>query len=246
MSEAVREDEVILETRALEKRFGGVSAIAGVDFALRRGELRCLIGPNGAGKSTFFKMLTAQIRPSRGQVLFDGRDISRAHPHEISRLGIGIKNQVPDVYDGITVDENLWLAARFRHGANAARTKVNETLDRLDLGDIRWQLLGALAHGQRQWVEFGMVMALEPKIILLDEPTAGMSIEETNRTAALIREVNRTTTIVVVEHDMQFIRQIAEIVTVFHQGRILAEDTMARIQANQAVREVYLGTSGLA
>jgi len=246
VSEAVREDAVILETRALEKRFGGVSAIAGVDFALRRGELRCLIGPNGAGKSTFFKMLTAQIRPSKGQVLFDGRDISRAHPHEISRLGIGIKNQVPDVYDGITVDENLWLAAHLRHGARAARAKVDETLERLELGDIRWQLLGALAHGQRQWVEFGMVMALEPEVILLDEPTAGMSIEETNRTAALIREVNRTTTIVVVEHDMQFIRQIADIVTVFHQGRILAEDTMARIQANQAVREVYLGTSGLA
>ena len=246
VSEAVRQDDVILETRALEKRFGGVSAIAGVDFALRRGELRCLIGPNGAGKSTFFKMLTAQIRPSRGQVLFDGRDISRAHPHEISRLGIGIKNQVPDVYDGITVEENLWLAAHFRHGARAARAKVDETLARLDLVDIRCQLLGALAHGQRQWVEFGMVMALDPEIILLDEPTAGMSIEETNRTAALIREANRTTTIVVVEHDMQFIRQIADIVTVFHQGRILAEDTMARIQANQAVREVYLGTSGLA
>ena len=246
MSGAAGRGEVILETRGLEKRFGGVSAIAGVDFSLRRGELRCLIGPNGAGKSTFFKMLTAQLRPSGGSILFDGRDIGRAHRHEISRLGIGIKNQVPDVYDGITVGENLWLAARFRHGAKAARTKVDETLARLDLGGIRRQLLGALAHGQRQWVEFGMVMALEPTIILLDEPTAGMSIEETNRTAALIREVNRTTTIVVVEHDMQFIRQIADVVTVFHQGRILAEDTMARIQASQAVREVYLGSSGLA
>ena len=246
MSERAAEGEAILETRGLEKRFGGVSAIAGVDFTLRRGELRCLIGPNGAGKSTFFKMLTAQLRPSSGHILFEGRDISRAHPHEISRLGIGIKNQVPDVYDGITVDENLWLAARFRHGAKVARAKVDETLARLDLGGIRGQLLGALAHGQRQWVEFGMLMALEPRVILLDEPTAGMSVEETNRTAALIREANRTTTIVVVEHDMQFIRQIADIVTVFHQGRILAEDTMVRIQANRAVREVYLGTSGLA
>jgi branched-chain amino acid transport system ATP-binding protein/urea transport system ATP-binding protein len=238
--------DAILETRQLEKRFGGVSAIAGVDFALRAGELRCLIGPNGAGKSTFFKMLTAQLRPSGGTILFDGRDISRAHPHEISRLGIGIKNQVPDVYDGITVQENLWLAARFRHGAKAADEKVDETLERLDLAEIRGQLLGELAHGQRQWVEFGMIMALEPKVILLDEPTAGMSIEETNRTAELIREVNRTTTIVVVEHDMQFIRQIAEVVTVFHQGRILAEDSMARIQENQMVRDVYLGSSGLA
>ena len=246
MSETAGGNGIILETRRIEKRFGGVNAIAGVDFALKRGELRCLIGPNGAGKSTFFKILTAQLRPSAGVILFDGRDISRAHPHEVSRLGIGIKNQVPDVYDGITVHENLWLAARFRHGARAAERKVDETLARLDLAGIRGRLLGALAHGQRQWVEFGMVMALEPKIILLDEPTAGMSIEETNRTAALIREANRTTTIVVVEHDMQFIRQIADVVTVFHQGRILAEDTMARIQRNRTVREVYLGTSGLA
>ena len=247
MSEAVREDDVILETRALEKRFGGVSAIAGVDFALRQGRAAL---PDRPERRRQEHLLQDAHRPDqavgKGQVLFDGRDISRAHPHEISRLGIGIKNQVPDVYDGITVDENLWLAAHLRHGARAARAKVDETLERLELGDIRWQLLGALAHGQRQWVEFGMVMALEPKIILLDEPTAGMSVEETNRTAALIREVNRTTTIVVVEHDMQFIRQIADVVTVFHQGRILAEDTMARIQANQAVREVYLGTSGLA
>ncbi len=236
----------ILETRALEKRFGGVRAIAGVDFALQPGELRCLIGPNGAGKSTFFKMLTAQLRPTSGHILFEGRDISRAQSHEISRMGIGIKNQVPDVYDGITVHENLWLAARFRHGAGAAGETVDATLARLKLDDIRDHLVGELAHGRRQWVEFGMLIVLEPKIILLDEPTAGMSIEETNRTAELIREVNRTTTIVVVEHDMQFIRQIAETVTVFHQGRVLAEDTMAQIQADQTVRDVYLGSSGLA
>ncbi len=237
------DDGIILETQKLEKRFGGVDAIAGVDFALKRGELRCLIGPNGAGKSTFFKMLTAQLRPSSGAILFEGRDIARAQPHEIARLGIGIKNQVPDVYDGITVHENLWLAARFRHGAKQAAQTVDEMLDRLDLGAIRKRLLGELAHGQRQWVEFGMVMASNPKVVLLDEPTAGMSIDETRRTAGLIREANRTSTIVVVEHDMQFIRQIADIVTVFHQGRILAEDTMERIQRNQTVRDVYLGTS---
>jgi branched-chain amino acid transport system ATP-binding protein/urea transport system ATP-binding protein len=238
------ESEVILETRALEKRFGGVRAIAGVDFKLARGELRCLIGPNGAGKSTFFKMLTAQIRPSAGQILFDGHDITRAQAHQISRHGIGIKNQVPDVYDGITVHENLWLAARYRHGARAAQDKIDEILSRLDLVAIADHLVGELAHGQRQWVEFGMVTVLEPQVILLDEPTAGMTIEETNRTAELIREVNRTTTIIVVEHDMQFIRQIARTVTVFHQGQILAEDTMQNIQRNQTVRDVYLGKSG--
>ena len=238
--------DIILETRDLEKRFGGVRAIAGVNFSLARGELRGLIGPNGAGKSTFFKMLTAQIRPTTGQVLFDGHDITNAAPHEISRLGIGIKNQVPDVFDGITVHENLWLAARFRHDPASARDKVDEIMERLELASIADSLVGELAHGQRQWVEFGMVTVLEPKVILLDEPTAGMSIEETNRTAELIREVNRSTTIIVVEHDMQFIRQIARMVTVFHQGEILAEDTMENIQNNKTVRDVYLGKSGSA
>jgi branched-chain amino acid transport system ATP-binding protein/urea transport system ATP-binding protein len=235
--------EVILETRALERHFGGVRAIAGVNFRLRRGELRCLIGPNGAGKSTFFKMLTAQLRPSSGQILFDGRDVTRAEPHEISRLGIGIKNQVPSVFDGLSVQEGLWLSAIVRHAPAQAEALVDELLQRLGLGAIAGKLVGTLAHGQRQWVEFGMVMALQPSVILLDEPTAGMSVEEVRRTAALIREVNRTTTMIVVEHDMQFIRDIASVVTVFHQGQILMEDTMANVQQNQRVRDVYLGTA---
>jgi branched-chain amino acid transport system ATP-binding protein/urea transport system ATP-binding protein len=244
-AELVAED-IILETSGLEKRFGGVRAIAGVDFKLVRGELRCLIGPNGAGKSTFFKMLTAQLRPTSGRIIFDGTDITRAEAHQISRLGIGIKNQVPDVYDGLSVQENLWLAARFRHDSEHARQAVDTALARLELGSISTGLVGELAHGQRQWVEFGMIMALEPEIVLLDEPTAGMSVEETTRTADLIHELNRTTTIIVVEHDMQFIRQIATQVTVFHQGQILAEDTMENIQRNQIVRDVYLGASGRA
>ncbi len=238
--------DIILETRDLEKRFGGVRAISGVNFKLAHGELRCLIGPNGAGKSTFFKMLTAQIRPSSGRILFDGSDITRAPTHSISRLGIGIKNQVPDVYDGLSVNENLWLAARFRHDSENSRKAVNTALGRLELDGISAELVGELAHGQRQWVEFGMIMVLEPRIILLDEPTAGMSIDETRRTADLIREINQTTTVIVVEHDMQFIREIAKQVTVFHQGKILAEDTMENIQQNQTVREVYLGVSGRA
>ena len=239
-------EDIILETSGLEKRFGGVRAIAGVDFKLVRGELRCLIGPNGAGKSTFFKMLTAQLRPTSGRIIFDGTDITRAEAHQISRLGIGIKNQVPDVYDGLSVQENLWLAARFRHDSEHARQAVDTALARLELDSISTGLVGELAHGQRQWIEFGMIMALEPEIVLLDEPTAGMSVEETTRTADLIHELNRTTTIIVVEHDMQFIRQIATQVTVFHQGQILAEDTMENIQRNQIVRDVYLGASGRA
>ncbi len=233
--------KLILETFKLEKRFGGVRAIAGVDFQLETGELRCLIGPNGAGKSTFFKMLTGQLRPTAGRVVFDGADITRARPHEIGRLGIGIKNQVPDVYDGLSARENIWLAARFRHRAARAGAIADEVLERLGLSDIAEGLVGELAHGQRQWVEIGMVIAGEPKIVLLDEPSAGMSAEETSRTAELIREVNRTATIVVVEHDMQFIRQIAKRVTVFHQGKILVEESVEKVMADPVVRDVYLG-----
>ena len=231
----------ILETKALEKRFGGVRAIAGVDFRLAAGELRCLIGPNGAGKSTFFKMVTGQIRPTSGVVLFEGADITGAEAHEIGRLGIGIKNQVPDVFDGLGVHENLWLAARRGRTGAAADAAVEAVIERLALGGIARRLVGELAHGQRQWVEIGMVMVREPKIMLLDEPSAGMSAEETDRTAALIREINRTVTLVVVEHDMQFIRQIATRVTVFHHGQILVEESFDRIMTDPVVRDVYLG-----
>ena len=233
--------QAILETHGLEKHFGGVHAISGVDFHLEEGELRCLIGPNGAGKSTFFKMLTGQHRPTHGRITFCGVDITHAPAHRISRLGMGIKNQVPDVYDGLSVTENIWLAARVKHPAASAENIVADVLDRLSLTDIAGRQVGELAHGQRQWVEFGIVVAREPKLILLDEPSAGMSMEETNRTAALIHEVNRTATLVVVEHDMQFIRQIAKTVTVFHQGKVLVEAPVEQVMADPVVRDVYLG-----
>lgn len=233
--------DILLQTVGLKKSYGGVNAIDGVDFKLEQGELRCLIGPNGAGKSTFFKMLTAQVSPTEGAITFETRDITHAQSHEVSRLGIGIKNQVPDVFDGLTVRENLSLAARFRHDKDKSGKIVDDVLDRLSITSLTDALVGELAHGQRQWVEFGMVMTLEPKLILLDEPTAGMSADETSRTAELIQELNKSTAIIVVEHDMQFIRKIAKKVTVFHQGAVLVEDTMENIQANELVRDIYLG-----
>ena len=233
----------LLETEALSKAFGGVKAIDRVDFSLQAGELRCLIGPNGAGKSTFFKMLTGQHRPTAGRILFDGQDVTGAAPHRIGRLGIGIKNQVPDVFDGLSVEENLALAARFGRASGAAAAKVEEVLERLLLAELRGRPVGELAHGQRQWVEIGMLVAREPRLVLLDEPSAGMSAEETQRTAQLIREINREATVVVVEHDMQFIRSLASRVTVFHQGRILVEETVELALADQRVRDVYLGRS---
>lgn len=239
MSEA--EASLILETRGLRKSFGGVHAIDGVDFQLHRGELRCLIGPNGAGKSTFFKMLTGQYVPSAGSILFEGADIAGIAAHAIGRQGIGIKNQVPDVFDGMTGRENLYLAARFAYSRRRADELVEETVARLKVGDFADTLVGELAHGQRQWIEIGMVMARDPKLVLLDEPSAGMSAEETQRTADLIREINRTATVIVVEHDMQFIRQIAKMVTVFHQGRILVQESVEKALSDQRVRDVYLG-----
>jgi branched-chain amino acid transport system ATP-binding protein len=227
----------LLQTRDLSMRFGGVQAVRNVNFTLAEGELRCLIGPNGAGKSTFFKMLTGQLQPSQGQVLFRGHDISRAHAHQIARLGIGIKTQVPSVFDGLSVRENIWLAASRIHTGERVSSVVDEMLERM---------VGQLAHGQRQWVELGIVLSTDPELILLDEPAAGMTHEEVHKTAELVREINRSKALIVVEHDMQFIRMIAKQVTVFNQGSVLVEDAVENILRNPLVRDIYLGKQAAA
>ncbi|HLX17896.1 MAG TPA: ATP-binding cassette domain-containing protein [Bradyrhizobium sp.] len=236
----------LLETRNLSMRFGGVQAVRNVDFTLAEGELRCLIGPNGAGKSTFFKMLTGQLQPSQGQVLFRGRDISQAYAHQIARLGIGIKTQVPSVFDGLSVRENIWLAANRLHSRDRAANVVDEMLERLGLAGVAERLVGQLAHGQRQWVELGIVLSTDPELILLDEPAAGMTYDEVQKTAQLVREINRTKALIVVEHDMQFIRMIAKQVTVFNQGSVLVEDAVENILRNPLVRDIYLGKQAAA
>jgi branched-chain amino acid transport system ATP-binding protein len=234
-------EQPLLETRDLSMHFGGVKAVRNVNFTLAPGELRCLIGPNGAGKSTFFKMLTGQLQPTHGVVLFRGRDISRAEAHEIARLGIGIKTQVPSVFDGLSVRENIWLSASRIHAGARAKAAVDEMLERLGLTGAAERLVGQLAHGQRQWVELGVVLSTDPQLILLDEPAAGMTHEEVNRTAELVREINRSKALIIVEHDMQFIRMIAKQVTVFNQGAVLVEDNVENIMRNPLVRDIYLG-----
>jgi branched-chain amino acid transport system ATP-binding protein len=231
----------LLETHDLGIRFGGVEAVRDVNFTLDEGELRCLIGPNGAGKSTFFKIVTGQLQPSRGAVLFRGRDISRAEAYRIARLGIGIKTQVPSVFDGLSVRENIWLSASRVHSGSRAKAAVEEMLERLGLGGVAERLVGQLAHGQRQWVELGVVLSTDPELILLDEPAAGMTHEEVLKTAELVREINRTKALIVVEHDMQFIRMIAKKVTVFNRGSVLVEDSVENIMRNSLVRDIYLG-----
>jgi branched-chain amino acid transport system ATP-binding protein len=233
--------EPLLEARAATMRFGGVTAVDSVDFTLAELELRCLIGPNGAGKSTFFKMLTGQLTPTSGQIRFRGRDITGARPNEIARLGVGIKTQVPNVFNGLSVHENVFIAAARMGSAVKARGITADVLNRLGLSGIADRMVGQLAHGQRQWVEIGTVLAQDPDLILLDEPAAGMTHDEVVRTSELIGEINRSHALIVVEHDMQFVRMIARTVTVFNQGRILVEDTVDKVLSNQAVRDVYLG-----
>jgi urea transport system ATP-binding protein len=231
----------LLETRNLSIHFGGVQAVRDVNFALAEGELRCLIGPNGAGKSTFFKLVTGQVKPSRGAVLLRGVDISLTPAHRIARLGVGIKTQVPSIFEGLTVRENIWLSASRIHSARRAKDAVDEMLERVGLTAVAERIVAELAHGQRQWVELGVVLSTNPDLVLLDEPAAGMTHEEVLRTAELLREINRTKALIVVEHDMQFIRMIAKKVTVFNQGGVLVEDAVDNIMRNPQVRDIYLG-----
>ena len=235
--------DVVVQASGIVMRFGGVTAVNGVSLQLRRNELRCLIGPNGAGKSTFFKCLSGQLVPTEGEVVLNGEATAGRMVHEIARLGDGIKTQVPSLMNGLTVHENLWLAAR----AHARRTRaevlarVEALIDQLALGPYVWRTAGALAHGQRQIVELGVVLAPEPWLILLDEPAGGLTRDEVERMAALVISLAARATVVVVEHDMNFVRAIAQTVTALHRGRVLAEGTAAQVLADERVRDVYLG-----
>jgi branched-chain amino acid transport system ATP-binding protein len=236
--------ETVLDTRELSMRFGGVQAVNNVNFSLRDRELRCLIGPNGAGKSTFFKCLTGQIRldHGHGRVFIKGHDVTGWRAYEIVRLGVGIKTQVPSVMNGLSVEENLWLSARRVGGKEATEGTVAEVLAQMSLEGIARRQVGELAHGQRQLVEIGLVLAQRPWLILLDEPAAGITGAEADQLVRIIHEVNRHATIVVVDHDMQFVRMLGGKVTVLHQGAVLREGPVDDVLADAKVREVYIGS----
>jgi len=235
--------EPVVETRDLSMRFGGVLAVNNVNFTLRERELRCLIGPNGAGKSTLFKCLTGQHRVTHanGRVFIRGHDVTGWRPYEIVRLGVGIKTQVPSVMNGLTVWENLWLAARRIHGHDGTRGEVERVIDELGLAPIARREVGELAHGQRQIVELGLVLAQQPWLVLLDEPAAGITGAETERLVELIRGINQTAAVVVVDHDMHFVRMLGGRVTVLHQGAVLMEGAVDAVLRDARVREVYIG-----
>ncbi len=230
-----------LETTGLTKKFDGVTAVDDVDFRVSARELRCLIGPNGAGKSTFFGCLSGQLVPSSGRVRFGGEDITGAAAHAIAQMGVSVKTQVPALFDELSVIENLWLAA-WPSGHRVARArKVDEVLATIGLAELANRTAGSLVHGQRQWLELGLVMAGDPRLMLLDEPTAGMTRQEVVRTARLLRTLAQDRAVIVVEHDLQFVRMVADSVTVLHRGRILAEGSAQTVLEDVRVREVYLG-----
>ncbi|MBA3478423.1 MAG: ABC transporter ATP-binding protein [Lautropia sp.] len=232
----------ILEVRGLHKHFGGLNVLDDVDLVIDTGEIHCLIGPNGAGKSTLFKVMVGTYEPSAGKVLFLGEDVTGRKPFERVRRGMSIKMQVPSVFRELPVLQNLVIALQQRLPRQEIDGEAQRLLVLLELQAQKDQAAGRLSHGQQQWLEIGMALALQPRLLLLDEPTAGMSPEETFRTGELIQRLNREgMTVLVVEHDMTFIRQIAQRVTVLHFGRVFAQDSIDAIVDDPRVAEIYLG-----
>ena len=231
--------------------FDGFKALNNLSFAIEPGEMRAIIGPNGAGKTTMMDVVTGKTRPELGDVMFDGLyNLTRLDEAEIAELGIGRKFQKPTVFESHTVTDNIELALKSDRRARAAlwwresvaeRRRIDELLEIVRLTAVRNRLAGSLSHGQRQWLEIGMLLAQEPKLLLVDEPAAGMTDAETRQTAELLKQINRDRTVVVVEHDMAFVRDLGVKVTCLHEGSVLAEGTIDQVSANERVVEVYLG-----
>jgi len=242
----------ILRTEALTVRFGGLTALNQVTFAVARGEIRAVIGPNGAGKSTFFNCLTGVLRPTAGHILFDREDITGLPPNRISQKGIARSYQITNILPNASVLENVRIAAQSRrHSWNLSShhrafrdiiDKAAVVLDQVGLRSKADELAANLSHGEQRNLEIGIALATEPQLLCLDEPTAGMSAAETRDTIALVRRIAEGLTILIVEHDMQVVMELAQRITVLHYGAILAEGTPAEIQENPRVLEVYLKT----
>src|SRR6187402_3420088 len=232
--------------------FDGFRALNNLALDISRGEMRAIIGPNGAGKTTMMDIVTGKTRPDSGEVFFEqGRyDLSELDETQIAELGIGRKFQKPTVFEMHTVEDNLLLAlkndrrprATMRWGKTSEEDgRINRILDTIRLGSLRDRPAGSLAHGQKQWLEIGMLLAQEPKLLLVDEPVAGMTDAETRQTAELLKEINRDRTVVVVEHDMTFVRELGVKVTCLHEGTAIAEGTIDQVSSTERVIEVYLG-----
>jgi branched-chain amino acid transport system ATP-binding protein len=246
-------DTPILETRDLHVDFGGVHAVDGIDFRVLGREVRAVIGPNGAGKTTFFNALSGVVTPSAGKVFFEGVDITRLSPRHIARLRLVRTFQVTSLFFGLSVRDNIWVSAQARQGilsalwrsdARAAiNAKTDEVIELLGLGSIATTTVADLSYGDQRVVEVALALAMQPKLLLLDEPTAGMSPHETDRIAQLVRRMRDLVSIVIIEHDMEVVMGIADIISVFNFGRLVAEGPPGLIQNDPHVQEVYLGSS---
>ena len=241
----------LLYLDGVEVSFDGYRALRGLSLIVNPGEMLAIIGPNGAGKTTMMDVITGKTRPDRGDVLFEGKiDLTKRDEADIAQLGIGRKFQKPTVFDSQSVEDNILLALKSKRGVisnlfwaatPAIRQKVDEVLETIRLTSLRTRLAGSLSHGQKQWLEIGMLLAQDPKLLLVDEPAAGMTDAETAQTAILLKRIAQDHSVVVVEHDMGFVRDLDVRVTCLHEGAVLAEGTLDQVSSNDRVIEVYLG-----
>src|SRR5919204_6434810 len=247
-----RTTTALLYLNGVSVSFEGFRALNNLSFTIEPGEMRAIIGPNGAGKTTMMDVVTGKTRPDTGDAYFDGGtyDLSRLDETEIALLGIGRKFQKPTVFDMHTVEDNIGLALKgdrrarktlFWRETDEEARRIERILEVIRLSPVRRRVAGSLAHGQKQWLEIGMLLAQEPKLLLVDEPVAGMTDAETRQTAELLKEINRDRTVIVVEHDMAFVRELDVKVTVLHEGAVIAEGAIDQVSANDRVVEVYLG-----
>jgi len=234
--------------------FSGFKAISELNLTVRQGELRCLIGPNGAGKTTTLDLICGKTKITSGEIIFNGQPIHRLKEYKIARAGIGRKFQVPSVFRELSVRENLAignsrdpgiLSNLFRYGTGDAIEQTEKLAKLVNLEDELDKPAAYLSHGQTQWLEIALVLAQDPALVLMDEPTAGMTAQETRKTAELFIRLRGQHTLIVVEHDMGFVRDIAETISVMHQGRLLAEGSVDEVSQDPLVREAYLGSGGI-
>lgn len=241
----------ILYLDGVSVAFDGFRAINNLSLVLDKGEMRAIIGPNGAGKTTMMDIVTGKTRPDQGEVFFDGEiDLTKHDEADIAMMGIGRKFQKPTVFESHTIEDNLMLAikgprsifpALFHRSSDVEARRIDDILDVVRLGDKRHDMAASLSHGQKQWLEIGMLLAQDPKLLLVDEPVAGMTDAETEETARLLKDINKTHSIIVVEHDMHFVRELGVKVTCLHEGSVLSEGSLDFVSSDERVVEVYLG-----
>ncbi len=242
--------DLILQVEGLTVSFDGFKAVDSLNFYVEKDELRCVIGPNGAGKTTLLDMICGKTKPTGGTIKFKHRDLAEMIEYQITRMGVGRKFQNPSVYEDLTVFENLEISYPRKRGVLGSLffrrqdelfRKIDEVAAQIFLSEVLRHKAGQLSHGQKQWLEIGMLLMQDPELLLLDEPVAGMSAKEREQTAVLLNGISKGHSIVVIEHDMAFVRMIAHKVTVLHQGKLLAEGSMDQVQSDERVKDVYLG-----